>query len=287
LQAINKNLLEKTGDGGFIDAGIQMINMTVNQAQLLVVTGVAQVSIMSEAYDTYNEVRQIEGDNDVVVHSPMVTYKGRQNYKFDVFLPLKNYSVNRSSGIQQKDDVIGDMGTAMSKNIYQGMRERAFTQSVLSKTAVQPGEQLAVTENGLGSSLRKFLAPRVNAPSLETYELTWDLIPRSEKEMAHIKNILKVFNYLSVPNFSKTDLFYTMPPVMFMEILSKNHTKNKTFKIREKRQYYLTNITTVYSSSDGEVILTPEGYPMFITLKINLIKADLTSAEEAYQHPFM
>lgn len=230
-----------------------------------------------------------EQGNNRVSSAPMLAYKGRVRDKFDIYLPLRNYNINRSSGIAENKDVISDIGTRLTKNVYNNVMGQGFS-GYLSGFAMNIGDGLKTQEQKLGATFRDFVAPRVNSPSLETFELSWDLIPRSKEEMKQITDIIRCFQYLSIPNYNKEDLFYVLPPVMYMEAITKDFTKKgaPTVNLRPKKQYYLTNIAMTFSSNDsGEVLLTPDGLPMFINLKLNLIKADLASAEELYENPFM
>lgn len=241
-----------------------------------IMTGVG----LSEGF--YDEGKYIgERDDDIAVTSPMHVYKGAKPDEIvHIFLPFKNYTVNRNSGIQEKQDVIGDAGTLMVKTVYNRM---------INDSTFGIGGELAQTGlNRMGATMRDFVAPRIQNPSLDKFDLQWNFVPRNAVEMAHIYNIIRTFQYLSVPNFSKTDFFYVMPPVMEMEVLTRDFKKGKRRKLRELNKFYITNTVMEFSQTEGgEVLLTPEGYPMFINFKMNLIKADLTTAQELLKNPFM
>lgn len=280
---------DKTGMYG---TTMTILETVVNMAQFVGTSSKLTITKGWEmGYDAFKvmtdpDIRQDE--NSRVISSPMLAYKGRQRDKFDIYLPLRNYQINRNSGIAENKDVISDLGTKMTKNIYNKLTNATFGGGLFSMAAIQPGDALKTAESALGATIRDFVAPRVNSPSLETLDLTWDLIPRSKEEMGMIIKILKCFQYLSIPSFNKDDLFYVMPPVMQMEAITKDFTTGQTRNLRPKKQYYITNLNINFSTNEsGEVLLTPDGFPMFINLKISLLKAELANAEELYNNPFM
>jgi hypothetical protein len=274
------------GTAATITETIVSMGQFVGTSSILTITKGFEMGYDAFKVMTNPDIRQDE--NSRVISAPMLAYKGRQSDKFDIYLPLRNYQINRNSGVAENKDVISDLGTKMTKNIYNKLTNSTFGGGIFSMAAIQPGDALKTAESALGTTIRDFVAPRVNSPSLETLDLTWDLIPRSQEEMGMIINILKCFQYLSIPSFNKDDLFYVMPPVMQMEAITKDFTTGQIRNLRPKKQYYITNLNINFSTNEsGEVLLTPDGFPMFINLKISLLKAELANAEELYNNPFM
>lgn len=215
---------------------------------------------------------------DVVIPAPTYVYdKQSSKNVIHIYLPFKNYTINRNSGITEQKDVISDIGTAVVKSTYDFMRGNQMMGSIMN-----------VPLAGAGATVRDFVAPRIASPSLDPLEISWNLVPRNKTEMYHIYQIVRYFQTISVPNFSKEDFFYVMPPVMQMEIITRDFVKKEKKRLRPFHKFYVTSIGLAFSKTEGgEVLLSPEGLPMFIDFKINLIKADLTTAEELFNHPFM
>jgi hypothetical protein len=222
---------------------------------------------------------------DQVVASSLAQYKDNEWFKINIYLPFNNsYQVTRAPGIKQEDNQMKDIGISLYKTSYGMFKDAAGAAGLASNVSAS------------GLNIRNFVAPRLSAPDLESYSYSWELYPRSAIEMNHIKNIMRYFSYLSTPSFERKSVFYTIPPVMTMEIITTNFlvdevsskSSNRTRKLRPKRQYYLTNYTATFSTNtDGSMILTPDGYPMFITLKIDLIKTDISTNNELHAYPFM
>ena len=216
---------------------------------------------------------------DLVASTPVYKFDKQSLRKADIYLPLTKYNVHRSSGIEEQEDVVSSLGAALAKTAYQVVTD--FT-GQLTSTAIR---------GAAGAEIRNFVAPRTKSPSLDKFQLEWDLFARNRLEKLHIKNILRFFNSASVPLFNKNDFFYTMPPVMFMEINTANFSDSVpgTIKhLRPKRQYFLTDITiTTNPDNDGSTLLDRDGEPVYVNLKIDLIKVDITTGTELFVYPYM
>ena len=235
----------------------------------LYATVVVGAQIVSGAWDD-----AMNSDNKNITHVPTLGYVGQSGIKCHIYLPLMNYGTSRNSGIDQTEDVITNIATTIAKGAYNAVSSIG-------------GDVLDIQKHKQGASMRKFVAPRVGAPSLETVDLEWKLVPRNETEMEHIVDILRFFQASSVPSFNDASLFYMMPPSIWMDVITTDHNKNEQVNLRPKRQYYLTKVELDYASENGSTILTPDGYPMFATLRVEMIKATLTSFKELFVNPYM
>ena len=239
--------------------------------------GIATLSQSTPAAIAANNAAQT--NTDIVASVPQYKFSGKSLKKAHIYLPLTKYSVNRSTGIEEQEDVVSSVGAAMVKSAYNTVT--GFMGGIAT-----------VPQNVAGATIRNFIAPRIKSPNLDKFELEWDLYARTYKEKIHIKNILRFFNANSVPNFNKKDFFYNMPPVMYMEIKTGNFSNDNLHGdikyLRPKRQYFMTNITINTSTdSEGDTLLDREGDPIYINLKIQLIKADLSTAQELFVYPYM
>jgi len=222
--------------------------------------------------ESYMSTQNITTD-DLIIHAPIMLYSTQKSLKCDIYLPLKKYTTTRKSGITENKNVASDISTSIML---------AGAKMVGSYTGgVNP------LKNRIGLTMRDMLAPRIDSPNLETLQLEWELTPRSKEEMTHILDILRFFQSASVPVFEKTSLFYKMPPVLFMEAITTDHTKDKVKNLKPKKQYYITSVNIDLAKDADSVILTPDGYPMFITLSVGLIKTDLTNYKELFANPLM
>lgn len=266
-------LRNSDGTTNLASASVDLVGYTIRGSMFTLETG---AEITSKGYDNIVTALPKESE-DIVVPAPTLIYDGaKQHSEIHIYLPFKNYVINRSSGIAEQKDVMTNIGAQATKMVYNYIADNII------------GMPIKATMNREGSTVRDFVAPRIGSPSLETTELAWELVPRSPEEMDDIINIIRFFQYLSVPNFSKKDFFYSMPPVMQMEAITRNHESGGTVNLRPKKQYYITNININFATGEGgDVLLTPEGYPMFISLKLSLIKADLTTADDLIAYPFM
>lgn len=220
-----------------------------------------------------------ENKGKIVIGAPMIRFKGSDSYKCHIYLPLDGYRTSRTSGIGEKDGAAADIGTSIVKYGVDQFAKSGIGSQALSSIA-----------GSTGSSFRKMKAPRISSPNLEIFNFSWQLVPRNKKEMEHILDIIRFFQSASVPQFEPGDFFFNLPPVIFMEAITKDHTKKTSSKkqqLRPKRQFYITKIDTNFSEENGTVILSPEGFPMFITLTISMMKTDLTTYKELFAYPLM
>jgi len=242
----------------FIDVIYNSISESINQLKN---------SMMSTQYKQ-------ESSKGIVIGAPVVMFENQTGYKCDIYLPLNKYSTKRKSGIAEDKNITSDIGTGVLQ----------FGSKMIGDFIGNAGNTVKGTTGG---TFRDFIAPRITAPTLETLELQWDLIPRSQIEMEHILDILRFFQSASVPYFNKTDYFYNMPPVILMEAITYDFDNDENINLRPKRQYYITDINIDVSQDNGSVVLNPDGFPMFISLTVNLIKTDLTTYKELFKYPLM
>lgn len=284
--AANDKLREdalKNPESAETDVGIggRLVNFFVSEATQFVNT-IIDVGSNVKAFSNVQsaDIEKKMNGGDLVNQATMRTYIGKNNVRADIYLPLSDYKTERDSGIASTNGVANQISVALLKVGIDTLINGPIGLGAIIKTPMQ----------NAGVSFRDFKAPRPNSPSLETQKLQWKLYPRSVKEMEHIINILRFFQISSIVHYDKGSIFYRMPPVMYMEVLTHNHTNPKKGKttLKPKRQYYITNLAVAYSSNDqGSVLLTPEGYPFFIELSVALIKADITTYNELFVYPFM
>ena len=276
-ESMKNNNGEATNTQGTMSAGYNLWNALTTGIVATFDIGVATLSQSTNAAIASNTASQ--KNPDIVASVPQYTFTGKSLKKAHIYLPLTKYSINRSTGIEEQEDVVSSVGAAMVKSAYNTVT--GFMGGIAT-----------VPQNVAGATVRNFVAPRIKSPNLDKFELEWDLYARTYEEKVHIKNILRFFNANSVPNFNKKDFFYNMPPVIYMEIKTGNFSLGaelSTIKyLRPKRQYFMTNIT-INTSTDGEgnTLLDREGDPIYVNLKIQLIKADLTTSQELFVYPYM
>jgi hypothetical protein len=224
---------------------------------------------------------------DRALTSPVYSYKNLTPTIAEIHLPLSSMDISRASGVGS-GTVTKDIITTGIKHLYDKFTGAENLISKATKSIVQK----------TGNEMRDFVSPTVGQVELDKQTLSWEFVPRSQKEMEHINMIIRFFVSLSVPNFEKSSFFYTIPPVLIMRAISTDFNKT-LFKdamdkddnlriLKPYRQYYLTNIKVDTSTTaEGSVLLSTDGYPMFIKLEITLMKADISTHQELFNYPFM
>ena len=259
--------------------GSKLLTQVTNAVSTGVQTG---ISVGKQAWEDVGDTVTIltgELNKELVIPTPMNHFNGESNLKCDIYLPLNSYKTNKQSGIQSQEDQQSNIGVSFLKN---------NAVDILDKHGVARQHFNSVSSR-LGASVRDFVAPRVTKGNLDNLQLSWEFVPRNPLELNHIIDIIRFFNSSSVPLFHPGELIYRNPPFLTMEIITHNHTKKEKQTIRPKKQYYITevNINANGSGSDDGLILTPDGYPMNLSLEVKLIKADLTTFSELFEFPLM
>ena len=272
-----KNIKQKQLDAeGGIASGIQSIWESVKFLGNVFAAGAnTAIQDIDDLYKNLSSDQFIEvpKDRDVVT-TPIRQFEGQSNLKCDIYLPLNKYTISKNSGISIEKD--------QQTNIAVGMLK--YGASAI-KNYLGP---LAAPANRTGLTFRDYIAPRVTQGNLDTISLAWEMAPRNRVELNHILDIIRFFNSASVPLYVRGYPFYMMPPYVNMEAITTNHTDKSKVQIRPKSQYYITDITINASGdADGSVLLTPDGYPMFITLEVKLLKADINSFHDLFEFPLM
>lgn len=220
-------------------------------------------------------------EEGLVTPSPNIIYKNMKSlYTAEIYLPLESYQVRRSSGITQQKDMQSNIAATMGK----------FLASELDN-ALGKGVTNIIKAN-VGQTTRDMVAPRIDsgAISLDKKSLNWSFFPRNNVEMEHIISIIRFLSSSAVPRYNKNSFFFKMPPVVQLEAITTDYTQKPCKKriLSPKREYYITDMNiNISEGENGGVILTPEGYPMYITINVELMKTDLNSFMDLFIYPFM
>ena len=244
-------------------------------------------NIVSNAFDKpYNE--QWKKDNNVQEN----LYDDNKCYVTDVFLPLNSMTVHRESGVQESDQIM--------TNDWKTNQLIKATKDAMKQRNTDPITRKA----GYGDS--KYKGYTMNGYDFENYNFEWELMPRNWEEMNQILQILTVFQCSCISNIDlndKSNLFWIVPPECDVDIIVtssdvdenkkrisskrlndynkffKNVNKKDMLKVKllKSMKVYIKDVEISPISNSGGVLISDEGFPMGVKLKVTAMRTELMS----------
>lgn len=242
--------------------------------------GIAPNIFNDDSVDKWNKEHNVQKE----------MYDDKFCYIANVFLPLNSLNIHRESGISESDQIYtGDWKTNQMIETTQKAIKQKDMDTITKKAGYGEGRYKGYTMNGY---------------DFETYNLEWDLMPRNWEEMNQILQILTVFQCSCISNIDlndKSNLYWAVPPECEMEIIVtssdvNNGTRISEWKLTEdttffknvageklkvnylkKMKIYVKNVEIAPISNNGGVLLSDEGFPMGVKLKVTIMRSELVN----------
>jgi hypothetical protein len=132
------------GSTNLASAGIDLVGYLIQGTMFTFETG---AEIVSKGYENMKTQLPKESE-DIVMPAPTLLYEGQRHSEIHIYLPFKNYVINRSSGIAEQKDVMTNIGAQATKIVYNYIADNII------------GMPIKATMNREGSTVRDFVAPR-------------------------------------------------------------------------------------------------------------------------------
>lgn len=210
------------------------------------------------------------GQHAYTDYGDSVNYNEKSSKTKYILLPLNSMKVSRKNGVSATSNLHGSIARSM------------FVQNQKELLNDSKRGEIYKAEGWSDNPYKGFTS---NGADFEEFNLEWDLLPKNEREMEEIMQIIAWFQLSCVSNMdlnNRNNTMVVLPPRCEMGIITSDLTKGKSILkfLRKPMFIYIKGVNIEPLGNTGGVLLGPEGNPMGVKLSVNVTKALLTTIDD-------